>query len=282
VLATGGYISAAVVPAARLLRVTVMLLAADVMPDRTNRTLSRWAELVATVSQSAADVFTKTPTIVTGMPVRPEILDVDPAAARQQLAIAPSATVLLVTGGSQGAQRINDATVAALPHLLADPDIFIIHLTGVGKLPAPEQLKGLPEDRYLVTERRDDMGTCLAAADIVLTRAGANGVAEAAAWGRPMIVVPYPHAGGHQRLNAAIYEKAGAAVVIDDADFTGDVLLSTMQNLRANPERLEEMACAAKDQGSATAAEQIAAELRRLADGRDTAESAEGTDTIAR
>lgn len=273
VLATGGYVSAAVVPAARLLRIPIVLLAADVMPDRTNRLLSRWATSVAVVSPTAAESFGNAPTVVTGMPVRPEILDADRATAREALAIAPDATVLLVTGGSQGAQRLNEAIRAALLELLADPDFVVIHLTGVGKLPEPSATADVPPGRYIVSERREDMATCFAAADIVLTRAGANGVAEAAAWGRPMIIVPYPHAGGHQCLNAAVYADAGAAVVIDDAGFTGEALLETIGELRADPGRLERMARAARETGSAEAAGSLADILARLATSREASQS---------
>ena len=274
VLATGGYVSAAVVPAARVLGIPIVLLAADVMPDRTNRFLSRWATRVAVVSRSAAESFGNAPTVVTGMPVRPEILDADPAIARESLAIAPDATVLLVTGGSQGAQRLNVATQAALPELLNDPHFVVIHLTGVGKLPEPSDIADLPARRYIVSERREDMAACFAAADLVLTRAGANGVAEAAAWGRPMIIVPYPHAGGHQRFNAAVYADAGAAIVIDDAEFTGETLVATIDELRADPGRLEQMARAARETGSAEAAGAIADILTRLATRRETPQGA--------
>ena len=189
------------------------------------------------------------------------------------MGISPDATVLLVTGGSQGAQRLNDATVAALPHLLADPDLVVIHLTGTGKLPAPGQLQHLPTERYLVHERLDDMAACFAAADIVVTRAGANAVAEAAAWGRPMIIVPYPHAGGHQRYNAEVYESAGAAVVIEDSLFTGDVLAATIDELTAEPERLGEMGRASLKAGSAEAARRLADILARIAQGKHTDET---------
>lgn len=265
VLATGGYVSAAVVPAARILGIPIVLLAADVMPDRTNRFLSRWATTVAVVSASAAEFFGSARTVITGMPVRPEILATTPTDARASMGIAPEAAVLLVTGGSQGAQRLNDATFEAVPQLLADPAFVVIHLTGVGKLPPASLTADLPADRYIVSERREDMGTCLAAADIVLTRAGANGVAEAAAWGRPMIIVPYPHAGGHQRLNAEVYADAGAAVIIDDAELTAEALVATVGGLMADRGRLGQMGEAALQSGSAGAAGHIADILGKLA-----------------
>lgn len=265
-LATGGFISASVVPAARLLRLPIMLHVSDVMPDRTNRLLARWADCISLVSDSVAATFATRRVVVTGQPVRPEILAVDPLAARASLQIPDTGFVILVTGGSQGAQRLNDAVIAGLRDLLAMPDTYIIHLTGTGKLTPPEALSEIDgaNTRYHAQQRRDDMGTVLAAADIVVTRAGANGLAEASAWGRPIVTVPYPHAGGHQQYNARLYEQAAAAVVIDDADLTGPRLVETLTNLRNQPGRLEAMAQAATDLGSRNAARAVANHLMSL------------------
>lgn len=258
VFATGGFVSAAVVPAAHFLHVPVMLHASDVMPDRTNRLLARWARLVSTVAPAAGDQI-NAPTVVTGQPVRPEVLDADPAQARTALGIPDSAFVILITGGSQGAQTINDAVTGALPMLLSQPDTWLIHLAGRGKLPDSAVISALGDarQRYLVEETRSDMKSVLASADLVITRAGSNGLAEAGAWGRPMIIVPYPHAGGHQRFNADIYGQAGAAVVIDNADFTASVLADTIATLRGDEHRLSNMAQAAAAVGSRTAADAI-------------------------
>jgi len=266
VFATGGFVSAAVVTAAKVLRTPTMLHASDAMPDRSNRMLARWAGTVSVVSQSAAEHFKRRQCVVTGQPVRPEVLAADPSTARAALGLPPSAFALLVTGGSQGAQTLNQATVAALPRLLADPDICVIHLTGPGKLADRAQLAGyeVSSDRYLAEERRDDMATVLAAADLVITRAGASSLAEASAWARPMIVVPYPHAGGHQYHNAAIYESAGAAVVVNDADFTGGRLDELVTELRNDPDRLRRMSEAARGMGSQNAAENIVKHLFTL------------------
>lgn len=268
-LATGGFIAASVVPAARLLRLPIMLHVSDVMPDRANRLLARWADCVSVVSTATAASFAGRRVVVTGQPVRPEILAAEPLAARASLQIPDAAFVVLVTGGSQGAQRLNEAVVSGLRDLLAMPDIHIIHLTGAGKLTQPEALAGIEgaTTRYHVQQRRDDMALVLAAADIVVTRAGANGLAEASAWGRPIIAVPYPHAAAHQQHNARVYEDAGAAVVIDDAEFTGPRLVEALTRLRDQPGRLEAMAQAASDLGSRDAARAVAEHLMALASG---------------
>lgn len=266
VFATGGFISAAVVTAAKVLRVPIMLHASDAMPDRTNRLLARWADLVSTVSQSAADQFKARRCVVTGQPVRPEVLEADPSAARTELGVPETAFVVLVTGGSQGAQRLNDATIAALPELLANPDVHVIHLTGVGKLPnsGHRAALNLHRDRYLIEEGRNDMASVLAAADLVVTRAGASSLAEASAWGRPMIVVPYPHAGGHQQHNAAIYEQAGAAIVVADAAFTAPRLTNLVARLQADCERRRAMSQAAVSIGTREAAAAVFGHLLTL------------------
>jgi len=266
VFATGGFVSAAVVTAAKVLRAPIMLHASDAMPDRTNRLLARWADLVSTVSESAANQLNTRRCVVTGQPVRPEILDADPAAARADLGVPESAFVLLVTGGSQGAQTLNDATIAALPELLADPDLHVIHLTGVGKLPnsGHRAAVNLHRDRYLVEESRNDMARVLAAADLVITRAGASSLAEASAWGRPMIVVPYPYAGGHQYHNAAIYEKAGAAIVVEDSAFTALRLTGLVARFQTDHDRYRAMSEAAVGMGTQDAAEAVVRHLLTL------------------
>lgn len=254
--ATGGFVSAAAVLAARILGVPVMLHACDAMPDRTNRLLSRWADVISVVSDSSAASLRARRLVVTGQPVRPEVLQAAPEEARASMNIPLSAFVLMITGGSQGAETLNRTTVAALPALLADPGLYLIHLTGAGKLPDRSQLaaQDLPLDRYLVQERRDDMATVLAASDLVVTRAGASSVAEASAWGRPMIVVPYPYAGGHQRYNAELYESAGAAWVVEDSKFDAPRLTELVMRLRDDPTTYQAMSQAASAMGSQHAA----------------------------
>ncbi|MFP3904224.1 MAG: UDP-N-acetylglucosamine--N-acetylmuramyl-(pentapeptide) pyrophosphoryl-undecaprenol N-acetylglucosamine transferase [Armatimonadota bacterium] len=266
VFATGGFVSAAVVPAAAIRGCATMIHASDARPDRTNRLLSRWADRISTVSDGAAEILGDR-AVVTGQPVRPEIMQADRGSARETLGIPNDAFVLLVTGGSQGAQKLNDATVEALPRLLTDPEFHIIHLTGRGKLPDLEAIRGSDAwtEHYHVQERRDDMATVLAAADLILTRAGASSLAEAAAWGRPMIVVPYPHAGGHQRYNAEIYEAADAAIVVDDDNMNADRLVETVRALRADTQRYQAMARASAEVGSHNAARRIVEYIVELA-----------------
>lgn len=264
--ATGGFISAATVLAARTLRVPVMMHACDAMPDRTNRLLARWADLMSVVSDEAGALLAARHVVVTGQPVRPEVLKADSRQARKSLGIPPSAFVVLVTGGSQGAETLNRATTGALPNLLEDPNLHVIHLTGAGKLPDLSQLHtlGLPAERYLVQEHRSDMSTLLAASDVVVTRAGASSLAEASAWGRPMIVVPYPYAGGHQHHNARLYERAGAAWIVEDSDFDAPRLVGLINRLRETPCTLHTMSQAAFSMETRNAAGKITEQLLTL------------------
>jgi|LSQX01.1.fsa_nt_gb UDP-N-acetylglucosamine--N-acetylmuramyl-(pentapeptide) pyrophosphoryl-undecaprenol N-acetylglucosamine transferase len=262
--ATGGFISAAAVLAAHVLRVPVMLHVSDAMADRTNRRLARWADVMSVVSKETVDQLKARRVIVTGQPVRPEVLHADPLQARQILGIPSSAFVVLITGGSQGAETLNRAVAGALPSLLGEPDLHLIHLTGTGKLPDHSQLSAqrLPLNRYLVDERREDMAVVLAACDVVVTRAGASSLAEASVWGRPMIVVPYPHAGGHQRHNAELYRQAGAAWVVDDAEFDSEKLTGLITRLRLEPATYRTMSHAALETGAKQAADKITGLIR--------------------
>jgi UDP-N-acetylglucosamine--N-acetylmuramyl-(pentapeptide) pyrophosphoryl-undecaprenol N-acetylglucosamine transferase len=112
---------------------------------------------------------------------------------------------------------------------------------------------------YACREFEYDMGEALAAADLVLMRGGASSLAEASAWGLPMIVVPYPHAHGHQKVNAAELERKGAALVVDDADLTPGKLAEVVGGLRDSPEQRQALSAAARGWGAREAADRIAA-----------------------
>lgn len=150
-----------------------------------------------------------------GMPVREELFCKDGAAERRKLGISPREKVLLVVGGSSGAQAMNEAVAAVLPSLVRL--CTVIHITGKGKT------EGLPprSEKYIPLEYSDDMGSLYAAADAVLSRAGATAVAELAALGKRAIVVPLPKgvSRGDQIPNAELARKFGASVLVQDDKF---------------------------------------------------------------
>jgi UDP-N-acetylglucosamine--N-acetylmuramyl-(pentapeptide) pyrophosphoryl-undecaprenol N-acetylglucosamine transferase len=154
---------------------------------------------------------------------------------------------ILVTGGSQGARRLNRAVAGCMVELLSnDPELTIVHQCGSLDFEAVQRAaEALPPTlaaRYTVSAFFDDMAVRIASSDLVVMRAGGSSIAECSALGRPMIVVPYPHAGGHQRHNAAPYVAAGAAMLIDDEECTPERLGAEISALVADSSRWRAMA----------------------------------------
>lgn len=246
VFSTGGYVGAAVGIAARWAHVPLILHASDVLPDRSNRSVSRWASAVTCVSPAAAEVFGEV-AVVTGHPIRREVADATAEQGIAELGLEPGVPTLVITGGSQGARRLNNAVIGALPELLDELGVQIVHLSGAldhAALQAQWQELGAPA-RYHLIEHLPNAGLALAAADLLVTRAGAASLAEACLHGVPMIVVPYPHAGGHQRLNAEPLEDDGAAVIVDDEQFNAQRLLELARETLTDTLRLRSMGDAA-------------------------------------
>jgi UDP-N-acetylglucosamine--N-acetylmuramyl-(pentapeptide) pyrophosphoryl-undecaprenol N-acetylglucosamine transferase len=158
---------------------------------------------------------------------------------------------LLITGGSQGARRLNQATWAALDDLCARFE-EVIHVAG------RQGAEGVAEharDRYLGVTFADDMPALMARADLVVSRGGVGTIAEAAAIGLPMILVPGTFGGGHQEENAAAMVEAGAAIRIGDDQLTGETLVRAIESL--DDQRLRAMASASSAAGRRDAAERV-------------------------
>jgi len=201
---------------------------------------------------------------VTGNPVRREFAAVTEAPGGPSLS-------LLVFGGSRGARSINRAMVDALPLLAAlDPPPRIVHQTGSDEAAAVTQAYARHAKlRHEVRPFLDDMPARLAAADLVLCRAGATTLAELAAAGRPAVLVPFPFAADdHQRLNALAVEAAGAAVVVRDAELDGRRIAEIVAALAADPDRRRRMGEAARRLARLDAAERIADVADALLAGR--------------
>ncbi len=247
VFSTGGFVGAAVGIAARLRSAPLVLHAPDVVPGRGNRMLARWATAVTTVSPEVAEVFGDR-AVVTGNPIRREVVEARREDGIRELGLDAGAPMILVTGGSQGARRLNTAVLSALPALLDELGAQIVHLTGsldYESLEAEVEARFGSPERYHLIEHLPNPGPALAAADLVVTRAGASSLAEAALHGVPMIVVPYPHAGGHQRRNAQALAEAGAAVLVEDEEFTPERLLELARAILSDEGRRRQMAEAA-------------------------------------
>lgn len=259
---TGGFVSAPVVPEARRAGVPIVLHAADARPGRANLALARHADTVTVAYEASVDRIRGKNVICTGQPVRRAILHASRERGRAQLGIPEDAHLLLAIGGSQGADTINRALVDALPQLLRMPNFQAVHFTGLTHVEryrsATSGLEAAPGSGYQCHGFFEEPGDIFAAADILISRCGSSSMAEIATVGAPCIAVPYPHAGGHQRLNVEHLEEAEAAVVIDDAHLSGGTLGGLVVQLLSDPDRLAAMSEAAKAQARPGAADQIA------------------------
>ena len=274
VFATGGYIAIPVLFAAALTRTPSLLWEGNVVAGRSNRLVARFATARAVAwRETTADAPWSDPeTHHTGTPVR-DLAKVSRSAARRALGIGDGALLLLAFGGSQRALRLESALSGVLESTLMD--WHVIHAVGDGIKAAEERRSSLPatlRDRYRPVEMLlgGAMEEALVAADLLLGRAGASTIAEAAAAGLPAVIVPYPYAGGHQRANATAFAAAGGGLLIDDVDCTPARLAEALEHFRS-PALRSAAAVAARAIARPDAAESIATILFRIASPRSGA-----------
>jgi UDP-N-acetylglucosamine--N-acetylmuramyl-(pentapeptide) pyrophosphoryl-undecaprenol N-acetylglucosamine transferase len=264
VVGVGGYASGPAALAAWLLRVPTLLMEQNHFPGATNRWLAPRANAVC-VPSDAAKARLHGIGIVTGNPVRKEFALIGPSPNASRLS-------LLVFGGSRGARSINRAIVAALPQLAAmTPPPRLAIQTGPDEHDAVAGAAALsPGLEADVRPFFDDMPARLAAADLVVCRAGATTLSELAAAGRPAILVPFPFAADdHQRANAEAVRDAGAAVVIDDRDLDGARCFAEISALALDRPRRMRMAEASRTLARPDAAAKIADVADALLEGKE-------------
>jgi UDP-N-acetylglucosamine--N-acetylmuramyl-(pentapeptide) pyrophosphoryl-undecaprenol N-acetylglucosamine transferase len=267
ILATGGYVCVPVVLAGWLLRVPALIYLPDMEPGWAIRFLAPFARRVAVTVPESARFFGSKKAVVTGYPVRADMVSANRQAGREFFGIQPDDKVILVAGGSRGAQHINQLIGEALPELLQDA--IIIHVCGQSHLAdAGARFAELPLDlkaRYKLYSYLHEMPQALIAADLAISRAGASVLGEYPVAGLPSILIPY--AGGHrdQVRNAAYLAQNGAAVVLQDEEIATGMLASTIKTLLQDPARLPAMAQAARALARPNAASDLARELTHLA-----------------
>ena len=270
IFTTGGYVAIPILLAAATLRVPVVLWEGNVVPGRSVRVTAPLSSVLAvSFEATCAALAGNGPCYVTGTPIR-DVRDVDREAARKRLGVATDGRVLLVFGGSQAVRRFNGAVAGALPRLVER--LHVIHVTGEegyrAALAAREALPAGVRDRYRPHPfLRDEMLAALAAADLVVGRAGSSTLAEVTALGLPMVVVPYPHAAGHQRANARVLADAGAARLVEDEAFDAAALLDAAAILD-DPAVHAGMSAAARSLGRPAAAQAVADLVLALAERR--------------
>lgn len=258
VVGFGGYVSPPAYRAAREAGIPVVIHEQNVRAGLANRLGARHAAAVALTFAETALTARQGQTVHTGLPLRPDIaalasLDASERAARRveaaaRLGLDPERPVLLVTGGSLGAQRINEAMAQAAGAVTA-AGVQVLHSAGRGKVETVAAAAEAAGADYHLVEYLDDMASAYAVANLVLGRAGAGTVCEQAALGLPGVYVPLPIGNGEQRLNVAGVESAGGAVVVPDTEMTGQRVREAVLPLLLDAARLEAMAGAARSVG---------------------------------
>lgn len=271
VIGTGGYVSGPVLLAACLSRVPILIHEQNAFPGLTNRMFARVAGCVALSFSEAARYLRAVRIRMTGLPVREEFLQANRENSRARLGV-DTQTVLLSFGGSRGAERLNQAVVDVIRAYAGRSDIMIYHATGkLGyhkflELLSAEGIETGSVGNITIAPFFYQIADYLAAADLVICRAGAATIAELTCLGRPAVLIPYPYAtANHQEFNARALESRGAAVVIRDVELTGERLLREVGGLLSNPDKLRVMAENSRRFGKPDALERIVGCIRELA-----------------
>ena len=269
----GAYIELPLMRAAAKMGVPVALHEQNSVPGLANKQSAKTASLIAIAQPSVEKIFREhagahTKIVMTGNPVRRSVLEGDRARGRAALGVGEDETLLLVFGGSLGAHHLNERIAALKERLLSVPGLHVMHSTGADDFEATRDLLALTDaeaSRWTVQPYIQDMGDMLAAADLVLSRAGASSIAEIAALAVPSVLVPYPHAtADHQTTNARFLVDAHAAVMFADADIDGKAFEDTLADLLASSSKRSAMRRAAKDLAQDRAAQMLADQIEAL------------------
>jgi UDP-N-acetylglucosamine--N-acetylmuramyl-(pentapeptide) pyrophosphoryl-undecaprenol N-acetylglucosamine transferase len=264
VLGVGGYSSGPVLVAAKLRGVPTIIHEANAFPGLANRALARWMTTVAVAFSEALPRMKRKDGVVTGNPIRKEFFDLG---ATPRNPTPDTRRRLLVFGGSQGSRVLNDAMAGALLFLARLKDTLeIVHQTGPNELPkvqAAYQQSAFASAR--VVPYLDPIADEIAAADLVVSRAGAMTIGELAALGRAAILVPFAAAtNNHQELNARVVEQAGGAVVITEAELTPPRLAAAIAEILGDSHRAEQMGRSARTLASPDATKTIVDLIERI------------------
>jgi UDP-N-acetylglucosamine--N-acetylmuramyl-(pentapeptide) pyrophosphoryl-undecaprenol N-acetylglucosamine transferase len=271
VFSKGGYVAVPIVLAAWIYRIPVIIHESDSAPGLANQFLSKFSKRIAIAYPSAQQYFPKEKTAVVGNPIRFEVTEGDPVILRNKLGFTTSKKTILVLGGSQGSQAINEAIIHILPELLQR--FQIIHQTGeknfekVRNEAAAAGIKIGREGYHAIpfmnaNELRDAFALC----DLVISRAGATFITEIAANGKPAILIPITEsANDHQRMNAYALARIGAALVLDETNLGEHILIKKIEDIFNNADLCRTMTEKIKTFYHPNAAEIIANSIIEIA-----------------
>ena len=263
IFSKGGFGSVPVVITGWLLGVPVFIHESDSIPGLANKFLAKFSSKIFTSFPQTIE-FDEEKIILVGNPIRTEILNGTKEEAKKVLKLTEKKPVVLILGGSQGAERVNDLFLEILPEVIRDFEL--IHQCGEANF---ERVNS--ESKVMVKEflhkyyhpfpflKENELKNAYAACDIIVSRAGAGSIFEIAAAGKPSILIPLPEsAQNHQVNNAYVYAKSGAAIVLESENFTPHFFLNQLKMLIADPEKLKEMSNATKKFAKPAAAKDIA------------------------
>lgn len=267
VVGTGGYVSGPVLKQAQKLGFKTAIHEQNAFPGVTTKMLAPGANAVMLAMPEAEKYLKlKKKPIITGNPIRQELLKITREEARRKLGLDEH-PLILSFGGSLGARRINEAVCDLIKWHNGTGKFYHIHATG--KLGYNTMLQSLDgnslSSEIEIREYIEDMDICMAAADLVICRAGAITLGELQACRKPSILIPSPYvAENHQFHNAMTLKNAGAAELLEESELSGETLIQTVSHLIENKPRLEKMSKAAGDSAIIDANERIYNEIMRL------------------
>lgn len=264
VVGFGGYVTGPVLRAAAKLGIPTCIHEQNAFPGVANKALAKMVDKVMLTSPEAEKYMTcKNAPVVTGLPVRRQILQADKEFARAKLGVNSNEMLVLSMGGSLGADEINNAVIGMLKELHNEKDIKFIHAVGQYGAFVFDELKklGIPFGENTNIDLREyinDMDVCLPACDLVISRAGASSIAEISALAKPSILIPSPNvAENHQFHNANTLAENGGAILIEEKNLTPELLAETVKELKNDREKLQNISEKAKEKAKTNALSEI-------------------------
>ncbi len=264
----GGYLSAPLIVAASVLGIPTLIHEQNICPGRANIILSNFADRVALSFEESRKYFRKKrKLVVTGNPVRPDLVHMDRKAAAESFGFNPEVFTILILGGSQGATPINREFTGALKHIKKEGmRLQFIHITGRRDFPwvvkAYKEL-GLGAEVFPFLE---EIGPAYICSDLVISRAGASTLNELSCLAKAVLSIPYPYAGGHQLLNARYYAQRNALVVLEEKDLSSELLFDCIYGIMGDRGKKEMLGSRIKEINLSNAASLLAGEVWELAD----------------
>ena len=264
VVGFGGYVTGPVLNTAVKMGIKTAIHEQNAFPGVANKALAKLVDKVMLTSAAAEKhMKCKNPPVVTGLPVRREIVKADRDFARATLGLKNDDMLVLSMGGSLGADAINNAVVSMLTTLKNEKNICFLHSTGkygkwVGEKLTENGVSNGKGTNIEIREYIDNMDICLPACDLVISRAGASSISEIQLLGKPSILIPSPNvAENHQYHNAMTLAENDGAILIEEKNLDSEILAKTVQDLKNNPSKLNEISSNALKNAKSNALSEI-------------------------